>query len=234
MPDRPPPNRTTTRPEQQAVPRVFKPLPEGASTDQLIHGYNEMASAYATIAAALVVEIPTIKADVSELQVLSEAHDVRIGRIEVWKANLQALPPMRPESPSVNDVVEHAAKQLDAKVDADIRDKSTPPPTVEKVKSISKEVLAAAIAQVKQEENSKKWEELENERKRAETERLAAEKAAKDASDAAEKEAKETKKKLALENEQAKNRTKWALIIMAVTLLATIVREVAERVLAHH
>jgi hypothetical protein len=234
VPERTPPARTTTQPEVHAVPRTFKPLPEGASEEQRHHAYLEMAGAYATIAAAYTSQLPRLIRDNEEFRVVQEAHGIRIGRLELWREDMQAappLPPMRAEFPSTADLVEHASKQLDAKVAAEIRDKSTPPPTPEKVASISKDVMAAAIAQVKQEEAAKKWEALEQERKAAETDRVAMEEKARQLKLQAE----DDNRKLALENTQAKTRTKWAAILAGLLGIGTVVRELIEwAVRTHH
>lgn len=240
MPDRPPPPRTTTRPNLKAVPREFRALPADASFEQLLHAYQEQSAAYATIAAGYNSEIPAIRGDVAELQVLTEAHGVRIGRLEIWREDALStppLPPMRAELGSSNDLTKHASGEIADKVTAVISDTTTPGPDREQVQAISEDVLRVAIARVKQEENSRKWEELEAERKAAEQDRMAMEakaaqiKAQADADAKAAKErADDDRRKLALENAQAKTRTVWALVLAGFLGAGTVVREVVEYV----
>lgn len=215
--------RRTTRPVEQLAPRTFKPLPEAASIEQIVQALHEMATAYAAIAANAMDVLPQFRADLDEMRVVQEAHGIRIDKLELWRSSLQALPPMRPESASTADVARHGSKEIGERVVAEIRDKSTPPPSAEKVAAISEEVLRAAIVRVKQEESAAKWEALEHERKSAEAERVAVEKQAQSAREA-----------LAVENAQAKNKAKWAIILAGAMGIGTIVRELVEWALRSH
>ena len=219
-----------------SVPREFKPLPENASHEQLVHAQHEMASAYATIAAGFVDQIPKLVEDHAEFRVIQEAHGVRLGRLEIWRDELQLappLPPMRAEMGSSADLTKHASGEIADKVTAVISDKTTPGPDREQVQAISEDVLRVAIARVKQEQDAQKWREVEEERKKAETDRLAMEakaaqiKAQADAdAKAAKDQADEDKRKLALENAKAKSNTKWALVLAIGMGVIGTVREI--------
>jgi hypothetical protein len=161
-------DRSPTRPSQTAVPHVFKPLPTGASLEQIVQALHEQGAAYATIAAGFNSSLPALKRDYEEFRVIQEAHGVRLGRLEVWRAQLAGLPSMRVESPSSNDLSKHVSEEVAARVAAEVANPSTPPPDAKKVGEITEDVMQAALAQIK----SKWWDEREAERKAAETVRL--------------------------------------------------------------
>lgn len=94
-------------------------------------------------------------------------------RIGTWVASLPqgipSLPPMREEAASSLELAEHVGRRVAEAVEAETKNPSTPPPDAAKVASISKDVIAAAIMQLKAEQ----WDKLEQERKAAEVDRLA-------------------------------------------------------------
>jgi hypothetical protein len=85
----------------------------------------------------------------------------RLDRVErdVAQLKLRTVPPMRQSLDSINtNIVDHASQEIADKLVAEARNPSTPPqPSPEKIASISKEVLAAAVMTI----NAKRWEEQE-------------------------------------------------------------------------
>src|SRR5271166_4813943 len=160
-----------TKPEQVAVPRTFKSLPDGASYEQIMQALHELGAAYATIAAGYTAQLPSLIEDHRELRVVQEAHGVRLSALEVWRSRMDEvppLPPMRPESESTNDLSKHASKEIAEKVAAELADPATPAPSAEKVASITEDVMQAVITRLKAEQ----WDRLEQERKQAENDRI--------------------------------------------------------------
>jgi hypothetical protein len=77
------------------------------------------------------------------------------------------VPLIRGETQSSADLAEHVGKQVAAKVEEEQKNPSTPVPDAAKVAAISKDVMAAAIMQLK----SEQWDRLEAERKANEEDR---------------------------------------------------------------
>jgi len=211
-------DRNTTRPERAAVPTGFKRLPAEASTDQIIHAFHEMAIAYATIAAEYTTTIPELQKDNEEMRVIQEAHGVRLGRLEVWRAEMEAsvLPPMREKFASSNDIAAHIGEVAAKHIEAEQRNVSTPPPDAAKIAQIIADPVKIAVDEIK----AGWWDRLEKERKDAESERVRVELKAKEQRDA-----------LALDNERSRNKTKWAIALAAALALGTLIRELAEHYL---
>jgi hypothetical protein len=224
MADRPTPPRrapATLPPKVHDVPRVFKALPEGASIEQLLHAQHELGAAYATIAAAYTGQLPKLREDVDEVRFIQDAHGVRIGRLEIWREEMQTvapppLPPMREESASSHDLAKHVSQEVAEKVAAEIHNKSTPPPDKDKIAALSEEAIQVAVTRLK----AQQWDAVEQQRKAAESDRLAVEKQAKLDRDA-----------LALENAKSRNKTKWALYLAGFLGVGTVAREVIEHLI---
>jgi hypothetical protein len=157
-PPRPRPEKATV-PNQRAVTevtdaRVFRPLPEGATLEQIIHALQEQGAAYATVAHALTHRLPNIEhlldelkrslnADRLERQKLAADVDelgnelskdlrqltARVFALETSEAmrRADALPPMRSESKSSHDLAKHVSKDAVAAIEAYARNPSTPP-----------------------------------------------------------------------------------------------------------
>ena len=150
----PPPRPASTA----IVPRVFKPLREGASFEQLLQSYQEMASAYATIAAAFTSQLPKVIEEHEEFAFVQRGHERRIGDLEEWRqhaALIGRLPTMRPESTSTHEIIEHFGHELDKRVETERKNSSTPPPGPEEVAAIGKNVMAAAVMMIKAEQKDK-------------------------------------------------------------------------------
>ncbi len=189
---------TTTRPEQATVPRVFKPLPANASFEQLLHSYQEMSAAYATIAAAFAIKLPAMEERHTEFEFIQRGHGRRLDDLEVWRQQMEtkSLPPMRGVADSVNEIVEHLSATVKQRVEAEFADTTTPPPDAEKVASINKDVMAAALNQIKAEW----WDKLEAERKANEDDRRA----------------------LVASNIKEMSKFKWAAALSAITAAITV------------
>jgi len=214
-----------------AVQREFKPLPEGATMDQIIHALQEMASAYATIAAAYSSQLPEILEDMAEMRVIQEAHGVRIGRLEIWHAEQvqddQELPPMRQRLSSTSDValVKDASQEIGQRVVAELKNTSTPPPDVNKVADISEDIFQRAIDRVKALELDKR----EAAAAAAEAERVALAKQAEIDRKALAREAQLREDNLKALNAQQKITTRWAVIGAGAVMLIGVLRELLLR-----
>ena len=61
---------------------AYKPLPEGASVEQLLHAQHELAAAYASVAFALTSELPGVKTVLGEIRTELAADRVEKRRID--------------------------------------------------------------------------------------------------------------------------------------------------------
>lgn len=166
----------STKPEIPAVPPAFRTLPQDASSDQLLHALHEMAAVYGAIAAGYNHELPELRKlfermedDYRRLDAIVQHqglglarmqgdlrdHDERLVRLEVGHVSKktgrsESLPPMRAAADSYSAILDHASQEIATKVDKEVKDPGTPSiPPPEKVAAISKEVMAAAVVQVK-------------------------------------------------------------------------------------
>lgn len=162
-----------TAPAMDAVqpePRVFRPLPEGASIEQLVHAYQEQAAAYATVAFALSHRLPSIETKLDNLgrdlhadrkerkelerdvaEIADELRKLtgRVGSLESAAALARAdLPPMRAETKSSHDLAKHVSKDVVAALQAYEQNPSTPPgpPSKDVQEKMIEERVAAALA----------------------------------------------------------------------------------------
>jgi hypothetical protein len=220
-----------TRPSQPAVQRDFRPLPEGASLDQIIFALQEMASAYATIAAAYTSQLPLILEDLQELQVIQVAHGVRLDRLEIWQADQlqgeQALPPMRPRLSSTSDqaITKNASHEIGERVVAELKNTSTPPPDVAKVAEISADIMQIAIDRVKAQELDKR----DAAAAAAEAQRVAIAKQAEADRARLAEEARLREVGLKALNAQQKITTRWAIIMAVAIMIIGVAREILLR-----
>jgi hypothetical protein len=249
----------TTRPEQSTVPTEFKRIPENASADQREFAIVEMAQAYASIAAANMVELPALRTAITEMRAEMAAHRLEIRRVDALAEevrakvvvlevdlrrvtgrvdrmqmemaekfssemvrtdpSLDALPPMRERFDSSHDDAERVAQMAIQGIEEERANKSTPPPGPEKIKQLIADPVKLALDQVK----AGLYDQLQEERKAAETERLAIA-----------REAEAARQQLMLTNAKSKNTTKWAVILAGLLGVGTIIREVIEHYLQHH
>jgi hypothetical protein len=155
--------------------RVFRPLPEDASIEQLIHAYQEQAAAYATVAFALSHRLPSIEQKLDELgqglvgdraerkelerdlaELTTDLRHLtgRVRALEDAAAALRAqtalppLPPMRAESPSSHDLAKHVSKDVMRAVKEYESNPTTPPgpPPSEELERIIEERTVARLA----------------------------------------------------------------------------------------
>jgi hypothetical protein len=78
------------------------------------------------------------------------------------------LPPMRPELGSHSDLARAVSQTVAKRIDAEIKNKSTPPPTTDTIAKIAEETVQTALTRIKAES----WDRVEEERKAAERDRL--------------------------------------------------------------
>jgi hypothetical protein len=153
---------------------AFRRLPEGASTEQLLHAYHEGMAAYANLAVEYrdlaqrcESRIETVVAEVVVLGVRVSAMEMSIA--EIQRKAPPPLPPMRPELGSNHDLARAVGTTVAARIDAEARNPATPPPDAKTMARIAESVVASAFTKVK----ADAWSRIESERGAAETDRLA-------------------------------------------------------------
>jgi len=87
----------------------------------------------------------TGRVDMLQLQAADKTSKAMVAR----DPTLEALPPMRPKLDSTHDDAEHASQEVARRYEAEVKNPSTPPPGVEKVKQFTQDVMEIALAKVK-------------------------------------------------------------------------------------
>jgi hypothetical protein len=200
---------TATRRPLPYAPRAFRPLPEGASIEQILHALQEMASAYATIASGYTFHLPLLATEVDEIraEVLVLGSDLRrlTSRFDKFAPPASSLPPMRPPTESTHDLAKMLGHEVAQRIDAEARDPTTPPPSAETIEGIVSERVAIELIRIK----ASNWERIEKERNDAELDRV----------------------ELAKLNARERLRVRWAAIAGATTTVLALAAWIVEHFL---
>jgi hypothetical protein len=121
------------RPKQRTAPVYGVPqrLPPDASVEQTVLALEEMAKAYASLAAKCTHEMTVTAATMEEFRAELVVLGSRVGRIEEYMGGGHRpprLPPMRAEMQSSHAIAERVGRGVAEKYEEQVNNPSTPPP----------------------------------------------------------------------------------------------------------